>query len=423
MSRRIIGLVAVALVVGLVVGLAVAGPLGSPAAAQSTTPPATATATVTRQTLDATTTVDGTLGFADIYAVANALATEPDPTGAHQAYLGALAQYHQAVAAKNALRSPTAAQRQQANDAVTSAKASLDAATARLSLPRGVITELAAVGAVVQPGRVLYTLDASHPVVLMTGGVPAWRDLAAGVADGADVEQLETDLTALGFGSPALKVDRHWDAQTTDAVKRWQKALGVAQTGTVPLGSVVFEPGALRITSDATSLGATVGPGSPVLQATSTRQVVTASVDPALQTQLKDGDAVSVTLPDGQTTDGVISDVGSVAVAPSSNGGNGGNGGNSTPTIDVTITLNDPSAGGSLDQAPVGVAITTATAKDVLSVPVTALVALLEGGYAVQVKDASGLHYVGVTPGLFAGGWVEVTGSGLSAGQQVVVAR
>jgi peptidoglycan hydrolase-like protein with peptidoglycan-binding domain len=420
MSRRTVAIVAGALVVGIAAGaIAVAGPLGSPAVAQSTTPPATATATVTRQTLDATTTVDGTIGFADSYAVANQLETNADPIGANEAYLGALAQYHQAVDARDALVSPTSTQRQQANDAVASAKASLDAATARLALTRGIVTQLAAVGSIVQPGGILYTLDATRPVVLMTGQVPAWRDLAAGVGDGVDIEQLETDLAALGFGSSGLKVDRHWDTQTTAAVKRWQASLGVPQTGTIPLGSVVFEPGALRITTQAASLGATVGPGSPVLQASSTRRVVTAAVDPALQTQLKDGDAVSVTLPDDQATSGVITDVGTVAVAPS----NGGNGGSGTPIIDVTVTLDDPSATGTLDQAPVSVAITTATAKDVLSVPVTALVALLEGGYAIQVKDASGLHYVGVTPGLFAGGWVEVTGSGLAAGQQIVVAQ
>jgi peptidoglycan hydrolase-like protein with peptidoglycan-binding domain len=422
-SRRTLSLVAGALVVGLVVGAsAVDGPLGSPGAAGSTPTPATATATVTRQTLDATTAVQGTLGFADSYAVANALGTEPDPVGAHEAYLAARGQYHLAVAAKHALHSPTTAQRQQATDAVASARALLRAATARVRLPRGVVTRLAAVGSIVQPGGVLYTLDATHPAVLMSGAVPAWRDLAAGVAAGVDVEQLETDLAALGFGSSGLIVDRHWDARTTDAVKRWQRSLGVARTGTVTLGSVVFEPGALRVTADLTSPGATVGPGTPVLQASSTRQVVTASVDPALQTQLKAGDTVSITLPDGRPTGGVVADVGSVAVA-ASNDGNGGDGGSSTPTIDVTVNLDDPGAGGTLDQAPVSVAITTATARDVLSVPVTALVALLEGGYAVQVKDASGLHYVEVTPGLFAGGWVEVAGPGLSEGQKVVVAQ
>ena len=58
-----------------------------------------------------------------------------------------------------------------------------------------------------------------------------------------------------------------------------------------------------------------------------------------------------------------------------------------------------------------------------LAVPVSALVALLEGGYAVQVDDAGQLRYVGVQLGLFANGLVEVSGTGLAEGQKVVVAQ
>jgi len=114
-----------------------------------------------------------------------------------------------------------------------------------------------------------------------------------------------------------------------------------------------------------------------------------------------------------------VSDVGTVATIPANSGGAG----SSTPTISVTVTLDDPAAAGTLDQAPVAVNITTATATNVLAVPVTSLVALLEGGYAVQTDDGGRLSYVGVQLGLFAGGWVQVTSSGLEAGQLVVVAQ
>jgi hypothetical protein len=52
---------------------------------------------------------------------------------------------------------------------------------------------------------------------------------------------------------------------------------------------------------------------------------------------------------------------------------------------------------------------------------VTALVALAEGGYAVEVADGATTHLVGVDTGLFAGGNVEVTGAALREGQRVVV--
>ena len=57
-----------------------------------------------------------------------------------------------------------------------------------------------------------------------------------------------------------------------------------------------------------------------------------------------------------------------------------------------------------------------------LAVPVTALLALSEGGYAVEVvvEDGSRL-LIGVEPGLFSDGFVEVAGNGLVDGMQVVV--
>jgi hypothetical protein len=57
-------------------------------------------------------------------------------------------------------------------------------------------------------------------------------------------------------------------------------------------------------------------------------------------------------------------------------------------------------------------------------VPINALLALAGGGYAVEVVGGDGLHQpVPVSPGLFddAAGLVQVTGTGLAAGQRVVV--
>ena len=82
-----------------------------------------------------------------------------------------------------------------------------------------------------------------------------------------------------------------------------------------------------------------------------------------------------MTLPDGTTTPGVVSSVGTVATTTAGQGGSG-----STTTIPVQVTLTDPGAAGTLDQAPVTVNITTATAKDVLAVPVTALLARARAG-------------------------------------------
>jgi hypothetical protein len=90
----------------------------------------------------------------------------------------------------------------------------------------------------------------------------------------------------------------------------------------------------------------------------------------------------------------------------------------------VGVTPSDPAATGRWDQAPVQVAITTDRVHDALVVPVSALLAGSGGGYAVEVAGTGERnHLVPVTLGLFddADGLVQVTGSGLAAGQKVVV--
>jgi hypothetical protein len=59
-----------------------------------------------------------------------------------------------------------------------------------------------------------------------------------------------------------------------------------------------------------------------------------------------------------------------------------------------------------------------AEAKHVLSVPVTALLAVPGGGYAIQ-QSASPHKLVPVTTGLFAAGYVQISGSGVYQGLQV----
>jgi multidrug efflux pump subunit AcrA (membrane-fusion protein) len=132
---------------------------------------------------------------------------------------------------------------------------------------------------------------------------------------------------------------------------------------------------------------------------------------------VKAGDRVTVTLPDGTTTPGVVSSVGTVATTTSGQQ-------STTTTVPVQVNLTDPGAAGTLDQAPVTVYITTASARNVLAVPVTALVAQSSGSYAVEVVGPGNIRrWVSVTPGIFDdnSGLVQVTGP-LTAGERVVVA-
>jgi hypothetical protein len=274
----------------------------------------------------------------------------------------------------------------------------------------GTLTWLPAPGRVIGEGQVLYRVNNGTPVVLLYGRVPAWRALSAGM-HGADVRQLNRALVALGCATGAQldPASKYFTAGTGYALEKLQARLGLAQTGTLPLGQAVFLPSAIRVTTVPGSLGAPAA--GTVLAATSARHVVTIALDAAQQSQVKAGDTVAITLPTGRVTPGVVAAVGKVAT------------GGSNPTITVIVTLKHPKAAGALDQAPVTVAITTASVKHALVVPVNALLAR-PAGYAVEEVGPGGRHHlVPVTLGLFddAAGLVQVSGPGLAAGQHVVV--
>ena len=277
----------------------------------------------------------------------------------------------------------------------------------------GTLTWLPSAGQVIGQGQVLYRVDNGNPVVLLYGSVPAWRTLAEGLT-GADVSQLNHDLVALGYASASNVSALGWDYfswETASGIQQMESARGVSNPpGSLSLGSVVFEPEAIRVTSVLGSLGAPAA--GPVLAATSDKHVVTVALSTSQESGVAAGDAVTVTLPDGDNTAGTISSVGTVA-----------SGSASSATIRVTVTLHDPSVAGTLDEAPVTVYITTASVSNVLAVPVGALLAQSSGGYAVEVVGPDDTrHLVPVTVGIFNdnSGLVQVTGA-LTPGQKVVV--
>lgn len=283
----------------------------------------------------------------------------------------------------------------------------------------GTVTHLPAAGQVILPGHVLYGVS-GKPVVLLPGGVPAYRTLSEGM-EGRDVAELNRALLKLGYAtSEEIEAGSdYYGSGTFYAVQRLQRKLGLEQTGTLTLGQAVFLPGAARIKKLEATLGSQAQPGAPIAQATSTRRQVVVGLDAAAQSGVRKGDRVSITMPSGAVTPGLVSSVGKVATAPSSNPGEP----EGSPTIEVDIRPLRPRATGRLDQAPVQVAITTASVSDALVVPVNALLALAGGGYAVEVAEGHLHRLLPVSVGIFddAEGLVQVSGSSLRAGQQIVV--
>jgi hypothetical protein len=309
--------------------------------------------------------------------------------------------------------------------------------------PGTTYTWLPQAGEVIREDQRVYAVS-DEPVPLLYGSAPAYRAFYTGMPDGADVGELTKDLIALGYGD-GLSESNHYSASTAVAVGRWQEARGLPVTGEILLGQVVFEPGPIEVTSVTPSVGRPVGGGGgsggsggasgggggeTVLTATSTTPQVSVALDAGEQSSVAVGDRVSITLPDNEDTPGVISSVGTIATAPSSsdNAGSSASGSGSSessgPTITVLVNPTDPTAIRDWDQAAVNVTITTGSVTNALVVPVDALLAQPGGGYAVEVVGAGDVrHLVSVGLGLFddADGLVQVTGTGLAAGQKIVV--
>jgi peptidoglycan hydrolase-like protein with peptidoglycan-binding domain len=276
----------------------------------------------------------------------------------------------------------------------------------------GTLTWLPREGTRIERGGRLYEID-KQASFLMYGRSPAWRDLGATTSDGRDVEQLERNLVALGYDPyDAIEIDAEFDAATSSAIRRWQEDRGLTEDGVISLGEIVFAPAARRVGELRTMVGDRIGPGAPLLDMSSTRKVVSIGLEASKRDLVRKARPVTVTLPDGTSAPGRIADIGKVARVPEEQGG--------SPTIDVQITLKGGQS--SFDQAPVEVEIEVARVEGALAAPVAALLALAEGGYALEVIDGARTSLVPIEIGEFADGWVEISAPGLSTGDEVVTA-
>jgi hypothetical protein len=96
--------------------------------------------------------------------------------------------------------------------------------------------------------------------------------------------------------------------------------------------------------------------------------------------------------------------------------------------VPITLDVDKvPAAYDSFVQIPVTLRVVSQEQKGALVVPVSALVALAEGGFAVEVVDGTNpdsslvTHLIAVTPGIYANGFVAITGNDVKDGLTVVV--
>ncbi|MGP4012945.1 hypothetical protein [Streptomyces sp. 4N124] len=284
---------------------------------------------------------------------------------------------------------------------------------------QGIVTQVPKPGARASREKSLYRID-DRPVPVFFGDTPFFRTLAKTGVRGNDVSVLADNLRALGYDTGSAVTaggpgeGEEFTPALAAALKRWQHDTGQDATGTLAPGRAVVLPGPVRVDTVEAQPGDAAD--AALLTYTSTVKSVTVPVEATAVGTIKSGDKAEVTLPDGRTIRGTVTTLGRTV-----QGGTAQDAAQQTgpATIDVTVVPDRAADVRHLDAAAVQVRFDTTTRKGVLAVPVSALVALREGGYALQRPDGT---LIAVTTGMFAGGLVEVSGKGLTDGSKVVTA-
>jgi peptidoglycan hydrolase-like protein with peptidoglycan-binding domain len=281
----------------------------------------------------------------------------------------------------------------------------------------GTVTWLPAVGAAVSRGHALYR-DDDRPVVAFYGTTPLFRKIDNPGMIGRDVRVVVQNLRALGYRTgdqpPGQRPgDGVLTAQVVQAIQRWRKDSGLPPGSAIDPADVVVLPGPARVSQITAQLGDPASGG--VLAVTSSRKAVTVPVAASDLGPIRAGRTVSVELPGGRKAPGKVTRI--ERSAHLTEGADDQD--PATAEVNVTVVLDDDHVVKDLDAAPVRVSFAGDTRKHVLAVPVAALLALREGGYAVQI---AGGPLVAVRTGMFAMGLVEVGGDGLAEGTKVVTA-
>ncbi|MET0133082.1 MAG: peptidoglycan-binding protein [Kibdelosporangium sp.] len=276
----------------------------------------------------------------------------------------------------------------------------------------GTVTWLPAAGTRIGQGGTLFKVD-NRPTVLLLGDTPTYRKLDKPGIQGPDVKVVNSNLADLGYlGRSGGRSDTFTEASMA-AVRKWQKVLRTDQTGIIDLPDVLVLPAAVRVGSVSAQLGTPAD--TALIGVAPDAKVVTLSLDPSDASGISGGTKVNIMLPNGTKTTGVVAAT-SRAKAPETTGPAPGG-----PKITVSITVGDAAAVADLE-GPVSVKLSGAAKQGVLAVPVGALLALKEGGYALQVFADNATRLVPVRTGMFANGLVEVSGNGIADGTTVVTA-
>lgn len=269
----------------------------------------------------------------------------------------------------------------------------------------GIVTKRHDKGTIVEPGDELIRIG-DKPVTLAQGSAPMYRTLElVGTSkskhlQGDDVRQLQEFLLSKGHDdSGRMEADGIFGKATRNAVKAWQKEVGLEQTGSVNRSQLVFHDGSLRIDDEPR-----VGSSFSGLQVTEGTPRITAEVDAKQRAFVTEGATVSLD-PDDAAIRGTVTKV--------ENGVND----SGDQVVKFTVEAGTPLPDGT---EKVKIRATRTLASDVTVVPVRAVVALAGGGYGLEVTTSSGTELRRVELGAIVEDLVEVTGD-VAEGDEVIV--
>jgi hypothetical protein len=225
--------------------------------------------------------------------------------------------------------------------------------------------------------------------------------LVARAGDNKDVLQLADNLGQLGYVG-----------NLPEQIRAWQHDNGLPPTGIVGPEHLLVAPGPVHIAAHKASIGESIAVvssnGGAILDYSSIEKLVTVPLAIADQALAAPGRMVVVTLPGDAQIEGTITAVGSIVTEG---------------TTEITIAIADQAALAALEIAAVDVEFVSASRDDVLSVPIMALLARAEGGFAVEIVEAGATRVTPVETGLFGSGRVEIAGDGIAEGVRVSVPR
>ncbi|MEM9467498.1 MAG: peptidoglycan-binding domain-containing protein [Actinomycetota bacterium] len=277
----------------------------------------------------------------------------------------------------------------------------------------GTVTAAVAAGAIIEHGDELVRID-ERAVFLAEGEMPMYRTLERvdtrqrdennrrlTLLEGPDVIQLQTFLASAGHDADGrLEIDGVFGSSTEKAAKAWQDANGLSPTGRVDSGQLVFTAEPVRIASTIRT-----GAGFQSLEVTRADALILVDTSNRDRGAISPGTAVTIVLPDGGRVAGEAS--------KQEQATNGEGAAVWRTTIRSEAIL--PSEVGTATIEVVDVAV-----EGAVLVPASALLALAEGGFAVEKTTDAGPRLTRVDVVDVLDGMAAVTGD-IAPGDTVVV--